>query len=378
MSLLTRILNAKHRKMLLDAILTPCSWVYGGVVWVRNFLFERGWIKRHSFKVPVVSVGNITVGGTGKTPMVEYIIEALYSRYNIEVLSRGYKRMTSGFILATDSLSPRDIGDEPFQIFHKFNGLIKLAVCEDRVEGINRLLELHPDINLILLDDAFQHRQVKPKVNVVLVDYTRLPYEDKLLPLGNLREPMHYLTLQSDIVVVTKCPPDILPRDMRLVKEHLDLFPDTSLYYSTIRYGAPRPIFPVPDVRINSLQDLRPGDAVLCLTGIANHRPFAKYLMSFGAATRVIHFDDHHYYSRADFELIFSELDKLPGERKFVITTEKDAVKILNNAYYPPERRSLIYFVPIKVGLMEQDGPRFIDNLVRRIESHNDDPTHVD
>ncbi len=374
MSLLTRIISAKHRKMLLNAILTPCAWVYGGVVWVRNFLFERGVIKRHTFKVPVVSVGNITVGGTGKTPMVEYIIEALYDRYHIAVLSRGYKRLTSGFILATDSLSPRDIGDEPFQIFHKFNGLIKLAVCEDRVEGINRLLELHPDINLILLDDAFQHRQVKPKVNIVLVDYTRLPYEDKLLPLGNLREPMHYMTLQSDIVVVTKCPPDILPRDLRLVKEHLDLFPDTSLYYSTIRYGSPRPIFPVPDVRLNSLQDLRQGDAVLCLTGIANHRPFAKYLMSFGATTRVIHFDDHHYYSRADFDLIFTELDKLPGERKFVITTEKDAVKILNNAYYPPERRSQIYFVPIKVGLMEQDGPRFIDNLVRRIETHTDEP----
>ena len=370
---LSKILNKEQRKSIMDALLTPFSWGYGAGVWLRNAAFDVGLLPQEEFDVPVVSVGNITVGGTGKTPHVEYIIEALYRRYHIAVLSRGYKRKTKGFILASNNMTPRDIGDEPYQIFSKFSGLITLAVCESRRKGIRELLRIDPDINLILLDDGFQHRYVKPKVNIVLVDYTRLPYEDKLLPLGNLREPMHYLTVQSDIVVVTKCPPDILPRDMRLVKEHLDLFPDTSLYYSTIRYGEPRPIFPVPDVRLTSLTQLRPTDAVLCLTGIANHRPFAKYLMAFGAVTRVIHFDDHHYYSRADFELIFSELDKLSGERKFVITTEKDAVKILNNAYYPPERRSLIYFVPIKVGLMEQDGMRFIDNLVRRIDAVVDD-----
>ena len=129
----------------------------------------------------------------------------------------------------------------------------------------------------------------------------------------------------------------------------------------------------MPDVRLSSLHDLRPTDAVLCLTGIANHRPLAKYLMSFGATTRVIHFDDHHYYTRADFEMIFNELDKLQGSRKFIITTEKDAVKILNNAYYPPERRSLIYCVPIKIGVLEQEGVRFIDQLLKRIEARTDD-----
>ena len=377
MSFLTRIVDKKYRKMILNAILTPCSWIYGAAVWVRNLCFTMGWIKRTTFKVPVVSVGNVTVGGTGKTPMVEYIIEALYSNYKIGVLSRGYKRKTTGFILATDSLSPRDIGDEPFQIFHKFNGLIQLAVCEDRVSGIKQLRKIHPELDLILLDDAFQHRKVNPKVNIVLIDYTRLPYEDRLLPLGTLREPVHYV-LQADMVVVTKCPPDITPRDRRMVRENLGLFPSTDLYYSTISYGEPKPIFPVARVALSSLRDLRPSDAVLCVTGIANHRPFAKYLLTFGANTRVIHYDDHHYYSRSDFEEIFRTLDELPGERKFILTTEKDAVKILNNAYYPPERRECIFFVPIRMGILEQDGTDFTTQLVKRIEQHVDLTDAVD
>lgn len=356
---------------MLNAILLPCSRVYGAAVWVRNTMFNMGWIKRTKFKIPVVSVGNVTVGGTGKTPMVEYIIEALYSRYKIGVISRGYKRMTTGFILATDTLSPRDIGDEPFQIFHKFNGLIELAVCEDRVAGIRQLRKIHPELDLILLDDAFQHRKVNPKVNIVLIDYTRLPYEDKLLPLGTLREPVRYV-LQSDMVVVTKCPPDITPRDRRMVRENLGLFPSTDLYYSTIRYGDPRPIFPIPGVALASLRDLRPTDAVLCVTGIANHRPFAKYLLGFGANLKVIHYDDHHYYTRADFDEIFETLEELEGQRKFILTTEKDAVKILNNAYYPPEKRDCIFYVPIRIGVLEQEEPAFIDQLVKRIEQHID------
>ena len=257
----SKILNKQQRRTLLNAILTPFSWLYGAGVWVRNALFGMKVLPQESFDVPVVSVGNITVGGTGKTPHVEYIIEMLCRRYNIGVLSRGYKRKTKGFILASDSLSARDLGDEPFQISRKYNGLITMAVCENRRKGIHELLRINPDINLILLDDAFQHRYVKPKVNIVLVDFNRPPFNDKLLPLGTLREPPHRL-LQSDLVVVTKCPTDIMPVDIRMMKENLDLFPSTELFFSNIRYADPVPVFPVPNPQISSLSWLQPTDTV--------------------------------------------------------------------------------------------------------------------
>ena len=356
----------------MNAILTPFSWLYGAGVWMRNALFDLHILPQESFDVPVVSVGNITVGGTGKTPHVEYIIEALCRRYHIGVLSRGYKRATSGFILAGDSLTPRDIGDEPYQIYRKFNGIITLAVCESRRKGIREMLRINPELDLILLDDGFQHRYVKPKVNIVLVDNSRPPFSDRLLPLGTLREPAHRL-LKADIVVVTKCPTDISPVARRMMKENLDLFPSTQLFFSNIRYADPVPVYPVRNPQLASLSWLLPTDTVLCVTGIANPRPLVRYLRQFQAQVMVMHYDDHHYFTRGDFNEIFSIYDKLDGKRKFIITTEKDAVRILNNAYYPPTRRDCIYYVPIRVGFLEQDGLDFIDTLQQKIEEQEAD-----
>ena len=360
-------MNKQQRRAALNAILTPFSWLYGAGVWLRNTAFNVGLLKEQSFDVPVVSVGNITVGGTGKTPHVEYIIEALCRRYKIGVLSRGYKRKTKGFILATDSLSPKDIGDEPYQIFHKFNGLITLAVCEDRRKGIREMREIDPSINLFILDDAFQHRYVKPKVNIVLVDYTRPPFNDRLLPLGQLREPIDRL-VACDMVVVTKCPSDLSPVDIRAMKESLSLFPYQELFFSNIRYADPVPVFPVPHPQLSALTWLRPEDTVLCVTGIANAKPLVRYLRQFPAQVKVMHFDDHHYFTRKDFADIFSIFDGLEGQRKFIITTEKDMVRILNNPYYPPTLRDIIYYIPIRVGLLEAEGHEFISSLVKKIE----------
>lgn len=364
---LTKILNKHQRKTIVNAILTPFSWLYGIAVKLRNFCFNNGILKSVEFSIPVVSVGNITVGGTGKTPHVEYIIEALCRQYNIGVLSRGYKRATKGFILATDSLSPRDIGDEPFQIYHKYNGLITLAVCEDRRKGIREMMRINPELNLILLDDAFQHRYVKPKVNIVLIDYTRPPYEDSLLPLGTLREPMRRL-MDADIVVVTKCPADISPMNLRIVKERLDLYPSQGLFFSTIRYADPMPVFPVRNPSLASLNWLTEDDVLLCVTGIAYPKPLVKYLRRFSAKVKVIQFDDHHYFSRNDFEYIFDIFDKLEGRRKFIITTEKDSVRILNNAYYPPTLRHCIYYIPIRIGFLEQENHNFVVDVVKRVK----------
>jgi len=366
---LSKILNKEQLRSLRNAVLTPMSWAYGAGVWLRNTAFNIHLLPQEEFDVPVVSVGNITVGGTGKTPHVEYIINALCRRYNIAVLSRGYKRKTKGFILATDALTPRDIGDEPYQIYRKFNGLITLAVCENRRKGIRELLRINPDINLVLLDDAFQHRYVKPKVNIVLVDYNRPPYKDKLLPLGTLREPSNRL-LRCDIVVVTKCPSDITPVNIRIMIRDLDLFPSQQLFFSSIRYADPLPVFPVPSPQLASFTWLTPDDTLLCVTGIANPKPLVRYLRQFEATVKVMRYDDHHFFTRSDFNDILKVFDKLEGRRKFIITTEKDAVRILNNPYYPPTMQGSIFYVPIKVGFLEQEGHNFLQELVNQIDAN--------
>lgn len=371
------ILNKQQRKALGNAILTPFSWIYTAVVWLRNACFNVGLLKEEKFEVPVVSVGNITAGGTGKTPHVEYIVEHLCRRYNIAVLSRGYKRVTHGFILATSSLSPKDIGDEPFQIFHKFGDLITLAVCESRTKGIKELLKINPDINLILLDDAFQHRYVKPKVNIALVDYNRPPFADKMLPLGFLREPLRSL-MRADMVVVTKCPPDIKPVDVRMMKENLELIPAQELFYSTIMYGDPKPVFPINSPQLTSLSWLQPADLVLGLTGIANPRTFVRYLRGFSAQVKLIHFDDHHYFTRDDFRYIFNMFESMPGNRKFIVTTEKDAVRILNNPYFPPTMREHVFFIPIKISFRDNETHNFVEVLEKKINETVTPPQFYD
>ena len=363
---LSKILNKDRRKAIMDALLMPFSWIYGAGVWVRNKAFDFGLLPQEEFDVPVVSVGNITVGGTGKTPHVEYIVESLYRQYHVAVLSRGYKRKTRGFILASNNMTPRDIGDEPYQIYRKFSGLITLAVCESRRKGINELLRIDPEINLILLDDGYQHRYVTPKVNILLLDYNCLPFDDRLMPLGQLREPVSSVS-RSDMVVVTKCPIDISPTERRVLHRRLNLLSFQKLFFSAIRYGETVPVFPVQSPQLTSLQWLHEDDAVLCLTGIATPKPLVRYLRQFAASVKVMHFDDHHFFTRRDFNDIFKVYKSLEGKRKFIITTEKDAVRIMNNPYYPPIRRQCIYYIPMRVGFLETDGPDFISELTKRI-----------
>ncbi len=364
----SKILNKQQRKSLGNAVLTPFSWLYGVGVWLRNVAFNTKILKTEEFDIPVISVGNITVGGTGKTPHVEYILNALCRHYKIGVLSRGYKRKTHGFIMARETLTPKDIGDEPYQIYHKFQGMISLAVCESRPKGVRRMLEINPEINLVVLDDAFQHRYIKPKVNIVLIDYNRPPYNDKLMPLGTLREPMYRLN-NADVVIVTKCPNDIKPIDIKLIKEKLELYPAQQLYFSNIKYAKPMPVFPTAKVMLEDLSYLSNQDLILGLTGIANQRPFVKYLRSFDANVKVIHYPDHHDYTREDFKYIIRIFNELKGRHKFMVTTEKDAVRILNNPYFPHEMRDYIYYVPIRVGFLNYEEHDFVQELVKLIEA---------
>lgn len=360
-------MTADAKKRILTYILTPFSWLYGMVTAVRNWMFNVGILKEEKFKVPVVSIGNITVGGTGKTPHTEYIVENLSEIYNTAVLSRGYKRKTRGFIVANAHSTPESIGDEPLQIYNKYGSRIKVAVCESRRKGIKELLRLYPDLQLIVLDDAFQHRYVKPKVSVLLMDYNRPIYTDHLLPLGRLRETQHQIN-RADMVIVTKCPANLNPLDFRLVQKHLDLMSFQKLYFSTYIQGGLVPVFGDDKPYNVYLSNMTQRDTVLLLTGIANPRGFVRQFKSYPFKIKVCHFPDHHSFSRKDLENIEKMFNSLTGERKIIITTEKDAVRLAYNPYFPNNLKPLIFYMPIGVSMVNGlDSGNFISDLRKQI-----------
>lgn len=348
---------AKKRSLLRTIILWPISRIYGAVVALRNMLFDRHILSRKRFDIPVIVVGNIAVGGTGKTPHTEYLVENLRNEYRIGVLSRGYRRRTHGFVIATPGSHPDDIGDEPFQIYRRFasSGVV-VAVCEDRVKGIEEMRRLHPNLNMIILDDAFQHRYVQPTAAVVLTEYSRPPFNDSLLPYGHLREPMRALN-RADIVVVTKCPDNATPISFRIMREHLNLFPYQKLIFSRYDYRKLRPVFPdavAPD-EIPDLDTFTAADSLVSLTGVANPRPFLRHLRRNGARVKVLRFDDHHRFTAQDMQLLrkkYALIAKAP--RPLIITTEKDAVRLAACPYFPHELRSRIFFLPIEVEILPQ------------------------
>ena len=350
-------------RKILPYILKPASWLYGCVAGVRNWMFDRRILPQEEFDVPVVGVGNITVGGTGKTPHVEYILDHLAMDMKIAVLSRGYRRKTKGFVLANSKSTPDSIGDEPMQIYRKYGMRVKVAVCEKRKNGIDELLRLFPDLQLIVLDDSFQHRYVKPKVSVLLMDYSRPVYEDSLLPLGRLRENPCQID-RAEMVVVTKCPSDLSPLQFRLMSKKLDLMPYQSLFFSTLNYGLPEPVFPDDNPYHVSLSNLTERDTVLLVTGIANPRGFVRHFNRYPFRVVVSHFPDHHDFSREDLSQILNRFQKMKGERKLILATEKDAVRLAYNPYFPTALKPFCFYVPVSVRMMQGLGDDdFIDKL---------------
>ena len=267
----------------------PLAWIYELVVRIRHKLFDLNILKSEEFDIPIVCVGNLTVGGTGKTPVTEYLIEKLSPIFKVAVLSRGYKRKTRGFVLSTVQSSFRSIGDEPKQIKLKYPE-IPVAVCEKRAEGIKKLREAHPEIELIILDDAFQHRYVEAWADIVLMDYNRPIYHDTFLPLGRLRDTPQQLD-RADLVLVTKCPDSITPLDMRIVRKQLNLFPYQTLYFTKMVQGRPIPLFPEQAKRAVSA-----GDPVIIMTGIANPQSLEKNLSKYHKIVGKLYFRDHHTY----------------------------------------------------------------------------------
>lgn len=352
-------------------LLTPFSWLYGTAINIRNFLFDKHFIRAVEFDVPVVCVGNLTVGGTGKTPHVEYIVSQLRSRYNIAIVSRGYKRETKGFVLANSKSTPETIGDEPYQMYQKFGSFAKVAVCEKRSEAIQRLLDEFPEIDLVILDDAFQHRYIKPKVSVLLMDYNRPVNKDSLLPLGRLREPPE-ARYRAEILCITKCPTDQTQLNYRLWTKDVSPKPYQDLYFTNYEYQPLRPVFPEDSPYRVELESLTREDSMLLLTGIAHPRYFVQHFKQFPFKKKVMHYPDHHKFQRSDIERIESTFKGMKGKHKIIVTTEKDAVRLAGNPYFPHHLKPLIFYLPITVNVQEGlKGSDLIPNLIKRIEERD-------
>ncbi len=347
--------------------LLPLSWTYGFFVRLRNTLFEVGILKSRSFDIPMISVGNITVGGTGKTPHVEYLIRLLQDKFHVAVLSRGYKRKTRGFILADKESTVKDIGDEPYQMKQKYPD-VTIAVDKDRRNGIMRLTENESgkDIDVVLLDDAFQHRYVKPGINILLVDYHRLIIYDKLLPAGRLREPLSGKN-RADIVIVTKCPRDLKPMEFRVITKAMSLYPYQHLYFTTLDYDALHPIYCGEE---RALSTISADENILLVTGIASPRQMIVDLTPYSEHIHPMTFGDHHAFTAKDVERINEAFDALPSP-KLIITTEKDATRIFGLKGLSDGVRHNIYTLPLKIKFMLGQEETFNENIIGYVRKNS-------
>ena len=347
--------------------LLPLSWLYGLGVRLRNWMFNIGLKKSRSFDIPVISVGNITVGGSGKTPHVEYLINLLHEKFRVAVLSRGYKRKSSGYLLADKDTTMPEIGDEPFQMKSKYKD-IYVAVDKNRCHGIDRLTtdEATKDVDAILLDDAYQHRYVKPGINILLIDYHRLIIYDKLLPAGRMREPKEG-TSRADIVIITKCPKDLKPMEFRVLKRALNLYPYQELYFTTLRYNALKALFSNERISLNSLPK---NTNILLLTGIASPEQMMVDLQTVTKRITPLTFGDHHQFTAEDVERINSTFAAMP-KPKIIVTTEKDATRLEHLEGLSKETKSNIYALPIRIQFMLGGEEEFNNKIISYVRKNS-------
>lgn len=360
-------------------LLLPFAWLYGLGVKVRNWAFDKGYLKEISFEdqVPVICVGNIAVGGTGKTPHTEYIVNLLRSEGvgPIAVLSRGYKRQSRGFVLAEPGITATRLGDESFQIYRKFPELI-VAVDENRVHGIRKLLKLTTPPAVIILDDAMQHRYVKPGLTICLTSYNRILYKDILMPAGRLREQAKGVR-RADMIVVTKCPPTLREEELTEITGKLPLTAEYPLFYSGLRYA------PLVNLATDESTDVDHTSMVLMLTGIADPDVMEKYVQKRYRLLDILSFGDHHHFSKRDIEKIENRLLALNSQgfctnnsntKPIIITTEKDAARLRNHPALSAELKARIYYLPTEVYFIKQQANQFnhkILSYVRKNQSNS-------
>lgn len=340
----------------LRLLLYPLGLIYNLITFIRNLLFNLKIKKVHHSGTPVICIGNLSAGGTGKTPHTEFCIRLLSSQYKITVLSRGYNRRTSGYILAQGKSSANEIGDEPFQFYNKFPD-IRVAVDEKRVRGIRNIIQDHqPDI--IILDDAFQHRYVKPHFSILLTDYNELFTEDFVLPAGNLRE-NRFNAKRADLVVVTKCPKNLTPVQKKDIKEDIQSYTKARVLFSTISYCGLQALS--GEEITNNIEENK-FDHIVAITGIAKSTGFVKALHRYSDKIRHHKFADHYRYSESDVDEILFHYNKIDSENKAIFTTEKDAMRLLE--FKSKFENIPVYYWPIEIEMNEKDKNVFKNALL--------------
>lgn len=308
-------------------------------------LFDKKILSSTEFQFPVIGIGNLAVGGTGKTPHTEFFLKKLNRHFQTAVLSRGYKRLTKGFVLADETSDAERIGDEPFQIYSKFPKAI-VAVDEKRVRGVKELMRRFPEIDVILLDDSFQHRAIRPGLNILLTDFKLLFTKDKMLPYGTLREYARG-SKRADVVIVTKCPQELDANTIKVYRKKLRLLSHQELYFSTIEYGKIYPLFG----GITTMPEIKKEMAVFVITGIENPEPMYQYLEKFSSKVEKFAFADHHRFTESDLLNIQKKFTETADD-KIIITTEKDAARLKTRKEIPKIIKNNIFVLPLEVKIL--------------------------
>lgn len=347
-------------KMNLRTLLYPFSLVYGFGVRFRNRMYDKKVFRSVSFDLPVICIGNLSVGGTGKTPMAEYLIRILETKFKVAVLSRGYKRKTNGFLIADENVGVSEIGDEPMQIHRKFPG-VAVAVARERVIGIPQLLYSVPDLNVIILDDAFQHRMVRAGLNILLTAFDNLFTRDQLLPAGNLRDSKSSKN-RADIVVVTKCDPQLSQQQASEIQSELALHPNQEIYFATLNYDDPVHLFNKSAIRLSDNLN------VLIVCGIADPSPLLKELRNYTHLSDLIQFRDHHNFRDRDIKKIKERFEKMGGTNKILLTTEKDAVRL--EKFKDDLKGMPVYVWPVRHEFLFSSNSSFEDKILKYVSTY--------
>ncbi len=345
-------------------VLFPLALIYGGIIILRNWLYKKGYIKSAEFNFPVICVGNLVVGGTGKSPMVEYLLALLHPHFKIATLSRGYKRKSKGYVIANEITTALDIGDEPMQFHLKFPNVI-VAVGEERIVAIPYLLQDIPDLQAIILDDAFQHREVKAGLNIILTEFNNLYSNDFFLPTGDLRDEWSSAK-RAQIIVVTKCPPNLTEDKRQKIIRNLHVLPTQEIFFTCIEYGVPYHIIH------QSLRKVTQEDEVLLVCGIANPKPLKEYLMQNAYTYYQKDYSDHHIFSIDDLNTIKERYHEIEATHKMILTTEKDAVRLTK--FKDELLETPLYVLPIRHKFLFNEGEQFNATVISFIRNFSFNP----
>ncbi|HEY6976951.1 MAG TPA: tetraacyldisaccharide 4'-kinase [Chitinophagaceae bacterium] len=339
-------------------LLLPFALLYGFIIIIRNFLYDKNLLRSAEFNFPLICVGNLIVGGTGKSPMVEYLIELLYPYFKVATLSRGYKRNTKGYVLATETTTALEIGDEPMQFHIKFPG-IAVAAGEERIVAIPQLLHDKPDTQVIILDDAFQHRVVKAGFNILLTQYEYLYTKDFFLPTGDLRD-QRSSAKRAHIIIVTKCPADLNDDEKNKIIEELHPKDHQQIFFTTTEYGLPY------HVVSHAQRAISQNDEILLVSGIANPDPLKQFLSEHVSAYYQLQYNDHHIFTITDLKDIQKKFSSVVSDKKIIITTEKDAVRLLK---FSDQLSQLpLYVLPVKHKFLFGEGEQFNKKVIDFIQ----------